>query len=96
VSLLRKLLAVFQSMCSYLHLLQPVTRDWNVELKEAITRSQNAKCWQSWQQRLLCIWFHTMFNIPVCEYCDVILSLRLYGMARWSEGGRRTSQWKRV
>jgi hypothetical protein len=27
VSLLRKLLAVFQSMCSYLHLLQPVTRD---------------------------------------------------------------------
>ena len=44
VSLLCKLLAVFQSVWSYPDLLEPIARDWNVELKQVITRGQNAKC----------------------------------------------------
>jgi hypothetical protein len=43
VSLLQKLLAVFQSMWSYPNLLELVTRDWNTELKQVITRGRNAK-----------------------------------------------------
>jgi len=44
VSLLHKLLALFQSMWSCPDLLEPITWDWNVELKQVITRGQNAKC----------------------------------------------------
>jgi hypothetical protein len=44
VSLLHKLLAVFQYMWFYPDLLETVTRDWNTELKQVTTIAQNAKC----------------------------------------------------
>jgi hypothetical protein len=43
VSLLHRLLAVFESKWSYTNLLETVTWDWNMELKQMITRGKNAR-----------------------------------------------------